>query len=264
MKELCGCCEGAEQLTPASTANRPGLGALSYRVGTHGSFLETMLARLSNHALAAPEGGAAAQPLRSLTTRDASDATVAFLDAWASVADVLTFYQERIANEGYLRTAVERRSVLELARLIGYKPRPGVASSVYLAYTLDEGSEVSVPAGSRSQSVPGPGELPQSFETSEDFDARADWNLLQPRLTRPQVPARQIKAGRPLYFKGTATNLKPNDPLLVADGEGAGRQTLRDLRELRDDAPDPWLQLGEVPFQRQTVFLSQRRQRIFQ
>ena len=69
------------------------------------------------------------------------------LDAWAAVADVLTFYQERIANEGYLRTATERRSVLELARLVGYQPRPGVASSVYLAYTLDDNfkEEVTIP-----------------------------------------------------------------------------------------------------------------------
>lgn len=65
-------------------------------------------------------------PLRKLTSREADDATIALLDAWATVADVLTFYQERIANEGYLRTATERRSVLELARLVGYQPRPGV------------------------------------------------------------------------------------------------------------------------------------------
>jgi len=51
---------------------------------------------------------------------------------------VLTFYQERIANEGYLGTATERRSILELARLVGYELRPGVAASVYLAYVLDK------------------------------------------------------------------------------------------------------------------------------
>ena len=61
------------------------------------------------------------QPLRSLTTREESDPSIALLDGWATVADVLGFYQERIANnEGYLRTATERRSVLELARLVGY------------------------------------------------------------------------------------------------------------------------------------------------
>ena len=50
--------------------------------------------------------------LRALTTRDNSDPTIAVLDAFAVMGDVLTFYQERIANEGYLRTATERRSIL--------------------------------------------------------------------------------------------------------------------------------------------------------
>ena len=60
------------------------------------------------------------QPLLALTARDPSDPSIALLDGWATVGDVLTFYQERIANEGYLRTTTERRSVLELSRLTGY------------------------------------------------------------------------------------------------------------------------------------------------
>lgn len=51
----CGCCEGVEKLTPMPTANRPGLPVLSYRVGTHAVFLETMLARLSNLSLEEPK-----------------------------------------------------------------------------------------------------------------------------------------------------------------------------------------------------------------
>ncbi|HYK20810.1 MAG TPA: hypothetical protein VEV42_08755, partial [Pyrinomonadaceae bacterium] len=154
---------------------------------------------------------------------------IALLDAWATIGDVLTFYQERIANEGYLRTAIERRSVLELARLIGYSLRPGVAASAYLAYTLDKPIAipplidkpqlapeppdplVTIPAGSRAQSIPGPGELPQSFETSADIVTRFAWNDLQVRLSRPQ----KIKADtRVIYLKGLQ-NLKPGDPILI-------------------------------------------------
>src|SRR5215510_14095331 len=103
----CGCCEGTDVLTPAVIFNRPGLDVIIYRAGVHGSFLETMKARLSSSDF---------PKLTGLTTRDSSDASIALLDAWATVADVLTFYQERIANEGYLRTATERRSILELAK----------------------------------------------------------------------------------------------------------------------------------------------------
>ena len=158
-------------------------------------------------------------PLHGLTTRAADDPSIALLDGWATVADVLTFYQERIANEGFLRTATERRSVLELARLVGYTLRPGVASTVYLAYTIDENQKtpVEIPIGTRAQSVPGPGELPQSFETSELLDARAAWNTLQPRLSQPQT-LKSILGSNTLYLNGVTTNLKPNDPLLIIEG----------------------------------------------
>ncbi len=158
------------------------------------------------------------RPLLALPTRAAGDPSVAMLDAWATVADVLTFYQERIANEGYLRTATERRSLLELARLIGYKPHDGVAASVYLAFTLDAGTEVTIPAGTRAQSVPGPGELLQPFETSEPLPARGRWNTLVPRRTRPMNLAKPLMNGQSLdylYLKGTSTNLSVNDALLV-------------------------------------------------
>jgi hypothetical protein len=224
MNPLCGCCEGIEKVTPVAHVNRPGLKALAYRVGTHASFLETMLASIGLHALEAAQvesavGGAKnsqqLRPLRALATREPRDPAIAFLDAWATVADVLTFYQERIANEGFLRTALERRSVLELAWLIGYKLRPGVAASTYLAYSLDPGTEALIAAGTRAQSVPGPGELPQPFETGEDFYARGDYNRLPVRLTRPQLIHQNVTHGKPIYFKGTATNLKPGDPLLI-------------------------------------------------
>src|ERR1035438_8476224 len=74
------------------------------------------------------------------------DPAIALLDAWAVVADVLTFYQERIANEGYLPTATERRSLLELARLVNYTLRPGVSASVYLAFTVQSGFSGTIPA----------------------------------------------------------------------------------------------------------------------
>lgn len=218
MKETCGCCAGTEKLTPARTENRPGLDSLVYRVGTHATFLATMKARLSNMAVEPPPGdqSAPAHPLAGLTARDGSDFSVALLDGWATVADVLTFYQERIANEGYLRTATERRSVLELARLVGYALRPGVAATTHLAFNIDDNfKETAVlEPGVRAQSVPGPGEQPQSFETIEPLLARAEWNALRPRVKQPQTLA-SVKQRRGLYLKGITTNLKPNDPLLL-------------------------------------------------
>jgi hypothetical protein len=252
----CGCCEGVEPLTPLATVNRPGLPALSYRIGAHATFLETMKARLSHLCLGSEadcKQGKGSYPLRRLTSREADDPAIALLDAWATVGDVLTFYQERIANEGYLRTATERRSVLELARLVGYQPRPGVAASVYLAYTIDPNykEETVIPAGSRSQSIPGPGESAQSFETSEDLKARAQWNNLRPRLKQPQTPE-SIRSGdgehAHLYLKGISTTLKPNDPLLIDFGNGTP-----EFHRVREVVPDAVADHTQVTLQSLSV-----------
>lgn len=228
MKLPCDCCEGPNVLTPMPTANRPGLSSLRYRVGTYATFFETMQARLAAEAL--PE-------LAALKTREPGDPSMALLDAWAIVGDVLTFYQERIANEGYLRTAVERRSVLELARLIGYALRPGVASSVFLAYSIEKDSApVEIPQGARSNSIPAPGEQMQAFETADPLIARYEWNQLGPRLTQPQTAAAIVSNG--LYLNGTATKLNANDPLLIDFADGRGVQFLRVESVEADNAND--------------------------
>ena len=211
-RHACACGCGATAGTPLPLYNRPGLSNLAYRVGTYADFRATMQRDLSDAALPA---------LAGLRTREADDPAMALLDAWAVGADALSFYQERIANEGYLRTATERRSVLELARLVDYRLRPGVAASVYLAYTVEKDSPpVTIPAGARAQSVPAPGEQMQTFETAEPLDARFEWNALQPRLTRPQNITLDNVAGLgALWIAGTATHLKLNDRLLFLFGE---------------------------------------------
>jgi hypothetical protein len=252
MRLPCGCCEGIAVATPASEINRAGLTAVAYRVGTYASFFETMLARIGTETVDVLAGDGASPPnrifpLRSLTTRDLSDPAIALLDAWAIVADVLTFYQERIANEGFLPTAVERLSVVELARLVGYEARPGVASSVYLAFTVATGFDGVVPAGTRAQSVPGVGQTPQFFETSEDLQCRDAWNALGVRLARPQVITHVPRAAAgaatasaatrdtgtdaatrlTMYFAGTSTKLGTGDALLFVVGRGDDEQVLR-------------------------------------
>ena len=115
-----------------------------------------------------------------------------------------------------MRTATERFSVRELARLVGYTPSPGVGSSVFLAYTLEQGGPVTIPAGSLALSTPGPNELPQTFETSVDLDAAPRRNAPLPRQMRPQVlQAGQTTAGKRLFFQGLTTQLQPNDPLVL-------------------------------------------------
>ena len=47
------------------------------------------------------------------------------LEWWAYLADVLTFYNERYANESYLGTATQPGSTANLVALLGYRPARG-------------------------------------------------------------------------------------------------------------------------------------------
>jgi predicted phage baseplate assembly protein len=157
-----------------------------------------------------------AEELPGLTARESDDPAIALLDAWATVADVINFYQERIVNEGFLRTATERASVLELARAIGYELRPGVAASTYLRFAVESvpGAPAAATVADRTKvrSVPGQGEQAQTFETSSELTALAELNEVGLRTREPQ----RIGSGTTrLYLAGTTTRLQPGDAILV-------------------------------------------------
>ena len=224
----CDCCTGVAVSTPLPAGNPPGQPWLAYRTGRHGDFVASMLARLSSPAYPA---------LAGLTVRTPDDPALGLVDGWAMIADLLAFYNERFANEGYLGTATEERSLRLLGRLVGHQPRPGVAAGTYLAYTLDrdprtgEDVVVVVPRGARAQSVPGPGEEAQPFEAAEDLPARWSFNDLRVRTRRPyQVRLADTVEPRTLHLSGSANNVRPGDRLLFVFGTEPGRQRLDVVR----------------------------------
>ncbi|MBM4288372.1 MAG: putative baseplate assembly protein [Deltaproteobacteria bacterium] len=250
----CGCCEGLTTVTPVAINNQPGLKAIAYRVGKHADFKKSLLASLSTSSLAG---------LSRLTSRDEDDFAIALLDAWAVVADILTFYQERLANESYLHTATENLSVFELARLVGYRPKPGVAASTLLAFTLEESpglapgtipsvqvqtvpTATSIDTGTQVRSIPGPEEQSQTYETVEKIEARAEWHAIKPRLTQPQVIHGFTTR---IFCEGTTTLLKPGDGLLLFPA-GASIPMFREVAEV---IPRPEEKYTEVLLEPLTV-----------
>ena len=225
----CGCCEGETVSTPQRIENRPGLPTISYRVGDYHRFKDSMLARLSSSDL--PE-------LHGLSTRDNDDFSIALIDAWATVSEVLCFYQEYFANEGFLRTAKERLSVLEHARLIGYRLNPGVAASTFVEFTMDEAPagvknpvvETTIGAGVKIQSTPGPDETAQLYETENQITARVDWNTIRPRMTQPQLINSSMGS---VVINGITTFVKPGDDLLLVD-----QTDVKDIRKVTDVTVD--------------------------
>lgn len=70
------------------------------------------------------------------TDQSPGDLGTLLVDLFAYMGDVVLYYQDRIANESFLHTAVERRSVMHLLRLVGYELKPPVAASADLVLSF--------------------------------------------------------------------------------------------------------------------------------
>ena len=134
------------------------------------------------------------------------------LEWWAYLGDILTFYNERIAAEAYLRTATRPDSLDHLVRVLGYRPRPGIAATGQLAVLARPGGPawpLAVPAGMAITSTPSPGVPAQTFETTSpaSFSGPSD-------IPITLVPAGGMTAGSVL-LAGTVTGVKTGDSLLL-------------------------------------------------
>jgi len=206
--DYCGCCDGIKTYTPLNIENPPSLSLFRYKIGTHGMFKASMMANLSKEKYLLN--------LSKLTTREDNDMAIAIIDAWAIISVVITFYQERIANEGFLRTATERMSILELARSIGYELGSGVASDTFLSFKVEENNSTIeksiIQIGTKVQSIPQQGEMPQTFETVEKIEASPELNEIKAKTKLPHTVDRNTST---LYFEGVDTKLKQDDMLLI-------------------------------------------------
>lgn len=205
--------------TPRPLDNRAGLDALRYRVGNFGSFRRTMLRNIPRVQVEA-DGRKVEAPLRSWSARDSDDYGIALIELWAYVADILTFYQERIANEAFIRTAQHRDSLVRLANLLDYKPASGVAASVYLVFEMKHGASARIRQHFPVQHVPVREEKPQTFETSDALDARAVWNELTPIPDQPRNVTFAID-DTDTRLKGARARIAVGDWVLILGEERA-------------------------------------------
>ncbi|HEY5751988.1 MAG TPA: hypothetical protein VIT21_02465 [Chthoniobacterales bacterium] len=194
-----------------------GLSALPRQLAGFPEFRLAMLRQIPAHLLmdAAEFPVNVQRPLRDWRAREGNDLGIMLLEMWAYVLDVLAFYEERIANEGYLPTAVRPASLQELIALIGYIPRPAIGAEVTLALLADTGKGlISVPTGTGFRSGAFDGEKPQIFEADEDCTidpALNEWTLAPIRnpvfngqFTMPPSDARLARDDLVLFTWGTS------------------------------------------------------------
>ena len=185
MKICCPCDELKHPAKPEITA---GLPSLRRQLAGFPEFRVAMLRDIPKYAA-----------LHQWRAREGNDLGIMLLEMWAYVLDVIGFYDERIANESYLRTAVNRSSLRKLVALIGYQPRPALAAFVELAAIADGNQPVTLPPGTGFRSDAFNGEPPQVFETEIEHtihSIRNEWTL---------APLRGKSLGKALLFEpGTA------------------------------------------------------------
>jgi hypothetical protein len=186
--------------------------------------------------------GLARYRLPEWTDQSPSDLGSLLVDLFAYMGDVILYYQDRIANESFLQTAVERRSVLNTLRLIGYELAPPVPSSVELTLVFNvppsgSSSVITVPQGAQFASTSTGGGAPQTFEYLEpDLNIDLSSDQVAPRadgkLVYTGLPVIQ-SAAQPTAVLGSSTG-EPNqmfaipgspvilDTLVVEVNEGSG------------------------------------------
>lgn len=203
MSGLSSICPCDDLAFPATIANGPGQATIAYRVGDFVSFREALLrSRPCEVELANWRPGAQ------------GDLAVQMVEWWAYLADILTFYNERIANEDYLRTADTPDSVQRLIRILGYRPRPGIGATGVLAATLTGTKALSLPQGFAFQSKPTPGKQPQIFELASDTTVSSPDGL---DADPPPNPALLGSDGASVLLKGTVTAFAPGDKVLLLE-----------------------------------------------
>ncbi|HEX2039848.1 MAG TPA: baseplate J/gp47 family protein [Acidimicrobiales bacterium] len=193
---------------PAFPWNPPGSPALRYRVGDWARFRRAMLSALPGER----------QLVRWRPTGH-GDLALQVVEWWAYLADVLTFYNERIANESYLGTATLPESVRRLVAVLGYRPRPGIAATGTVAALLRGAGPVTLPRGLQLQSKPGPGKKPQTFEVDAAVTVEApDETPSDPPPTGLLLASPTAKA---VLLRGRVTGIEPGERLLLLPRSGA-------------------------------------------
>ena len=187
---------------PAVIENPAGRSSILYRIGDYTTFRHALL-------LSLPQENELTQWKPSAT----ADLALQMIEWWAYLADILTFYNQRIANQDYLRTADQAQSVERLIRLLGYRPQPGIGATATLAALVSSKQPIMLSQGFAIQSKPGPGKQPQIFE----LDTQA---ALLPGgdVSADPVPATStLGADGSILLKGNISSIKTGDQLLIAE-----------------------------------------------
>jgi hypothetical protein len=144
---------------PRVIANPPGSSTIDCRIGDYSTFRRALLA-----------AGPGEVALAGWDPGSDGDIGAQLLEWWAYLADVLVFYNERAQSAALLRTATAAEDIQRTIRLLGYRPRPGIGATGFVAALTDSARSLTLRRGLPIQGPGGPGLPPQVFELDEDVE----------------------------------------------------------------------------------------------
>ena len=193
-----------------------GLPTLPRQRAGFGEYREHLLASVRRHA-----------DLADWRARAPGDLGLMLFDSFAYMLDVTAFYDAQIANESYVRTAKRRPSLRRLTGLTGYRPRPAVAASTWLAAFAAGHDPVTVPAGTGFRSKAFDGEPPQLFEVDADTIAHPARNAWK------QAPVRASAFTGVFAFAPGAPGVAVGQTVLVFAEPGSASPSAAAVAEIR-------------------------------
>lgn len=100
-----------------------------------------------------------------------SDAGIVILELLAQALDVLSYYQDVIANETFLVTEERRSNALKWCRMLGYTPKASTPSRFTQVFVLNsvQKEDTTIPAGTKIKTASTASESSVYFETTTDL-----------------------------------------------------------------------------------------------
>ena len=85
--------------------------------------------------------------LPNWTASDPADFGVALVEAFAYMGDIINYYIDRNANENFIYTATQRKSLLNLAQTYGYVPAGYRQAYVDITFSNNSETDITLPEG---------------------------------------------------------------------------------------------------------------------
>jgi Baseplate J-like protein len=198
---------------PKVVTNPPGQPSISYRVDDFTGFRRALLRPLGSEAAL------------GLWRPSSGDLGLQALEWWAYLGDILTFYNERIANETYLGTAQFPSSISGLVALLGYQPAPGLAATGQVAAVRGRSHPAEplvLPEGMQISSSATPGVPAQIFEVTSTSAFSGTTNVTA--TLPPDNSLNVSSSGGPasVLLAGKVTAAKPGDRLVLVPSGWTG------------------------------------------